>query len=41
MKTPIGVIRAYAEGMQDETDEEKRQKYSEVIISETERMSVL
>lgn len=41
MKTPIGVIRAYVEGMQDETDEEKRQKYSEVIISETERMSVL
>lgn len=41
MKTPIGVIRAYAEGIQDETDEEKRQKYSEIIISETERMSTL
>ncbi len=41
MKTPIGVIRAYAEGIQDETDEEKRQKYSEIIISETERMSKL
>ena len=41
MKTPIGVIRAYAEGIQDETDEEKRQKYSEIIISETERMSAL
>lgn len=41
MKTPIGVIRAYAEGIQDETDEEKRQKYSEIIISETERMSML
>ena len=26
MKTPIGVIRAYAEGMQDEPDEVKRQK---------------
>lgn len=41
MKTPIGVIRAYAEGIQDETDEEKRQKYSEIIISETDRMSTL
>lgn len=41
MKTPLGIIRAYAEGMQDETNEEKRQKYSEIIISETERMSAL
>ena len=41
MKTPIGVIRAYAEGIQDEADERKRQKYSEIIISETERMSIL
>ncbi len=41
MKTPIGVIRAYAEGIQDETDELKRQKYCEIIISETERMGML
>lgn len=41
MKTPLGVIRAYAEGLQDETDEDKKQKYSEVIIAETERMSSL
>ena len=41
MKTPIGVIRAYAEGIQDETDEKKRQRYSEIIISETERMGML
>ena len=41
MKTPLGVIRAYAEGLQDETDEAKRQNYSEVIIAETERMSSL
>lgn len=41
MKTPIGVIRAYAEGIQDETDEWKRQRYSEIIISETERMGML
>lgn len=41
MKTPLGIIRAYAEGLQDETDEAKRQKYSEVIMAETERMSDL
>ena len=32
MKTPLGVIRAYAEGLQDETDEAKKQKYSEIIV---------
>lgn len=41
MKTPLGVIRAYAEGLQDETDEKKWQKYTEVIIQETERMNRL
>lgn len=41
MKTPLGVIRAYAEGLQDETDEAKRQNYAQVIIAETERMSSL
>lgn len=41
MKTPLGVIRAFAEGIQDETDESTKQKYSEIIISETERMSTL
>lgn len=41
MKTPLGVIRAYAEGIMDEADDRKRQKYAEIIISETERMSTL
>ena len=41
MKTPVGVIRAYAEGIQDETDEAVRQRYTDIIISETERMSGL
>lgn len=41
MKTPLGVIRAYAEGLQDEPDGVKRQKYSDIIIAETERMSSL
>ena len=39
MKTPLGVIRAYAEGLQDETDPEKQKKYTQVIISETELMN--
>lgn len=41
MKTPLSVIRAYAEGLQDEKDEAKKQKYSEIIIAETGRMSAL
>lgn len=41
MKTPLGVIRAYAEGLQDETDDVKRKHYADVIIDETARMSDL
>ncbi len=41
MKTPLGIIRAYAEGFQDETDEKKKQKYAQVIVSEVERMNNL
>ena len=41
MKTPLGIIRAYAEGLQDETDEAKKQKYAQVIASEVERMNDL
>ena len=41
MKTPLGIIRAYAEGLQDETDEAKKQKYAQVIVSEVERMNGL
>lgn len=41
MKTPLGVIRAYAEGLQDEPDAARRQKYAEVIVDETERMNRL
>ena len=39
MKTPLGVIRAYAEGLQDTGEEEKRKQYAQVIIGETERMN--
>ncbi|CUN19342.1 Sensor histidine kinase YycG [Blautia hydrogenotrophica] len=41
MKTPLGIIRAYAEGLQEEANEAKRQKYFEIIVAETERMSNL
>ncbi len=41
MKTPLGVIRAYAEGLQDGTDGAKKQDYCKVIITETQRMSSL
>ena len=41
MKTPLGIIRAYAEGLQDEADEEKKQKYAKVIVSEVEHMNDL
>ena len=41
MKTPLGIIRAYAEGLQDEPDETKKQKYAQVIVSEAECMNDL
>ena len=41
MKTPLGIIRAYAEGLQDEPNEAKKQQYTQVILSEVERMNAL
>ncbi len=41
MKTPLGIIRAYAEGIQEETDPAKQQKYAQVIVSEVARMNDL
>ncbi|HBH3742834.1 TPA: HAMP domain-containing histidine kinase [Clostridioides difficile] len=39
MKTPLGIIRAYTEGLMDEVDEEKKNNYMNVIIEETDRMN--
>ncbi|HBG5343157.1 TPA: HAMP domain-containing histidine kinase [Clostridioides difficile] len=39
MKTPLGIIRAYTEGLMDEVDEEKKRNYMNVIIEETDRMN--
>lgn len=41
MKTPIGIIRAYAEAMENNNDFAIKEKYTKVIIEETERMSKL
>lgn len=41
MKTPLGIILAYAESLEEETEEGKRQKYARVIISEVQRMNEL
>lgn len=39
LKTPLGIIRAYAEGLRDSTDQEKQRAYTGVIIEETEKMT--
>lgn len=38
MKTPLGIIRAYTEGLREETGEEKRQHYMEAILSSVRQM---
>lgn len=38
MKTPLGLIQAYTEGLKDETDEEKREQYMVAILSAAKRM---
>lgn len=41
MKNPLGIIRAYAEGLKDETDEIKKEHYVDVILLATDRMGTL
>lgn len=38
MKTPLGLIRAYAESLSDEPDPEKQRQYRKAILDATERM---
>ena len=38
LKTPLAVIHSYTEALQERIDEEKREQYLAVILSETERM---
>lgn len=41
MKTPLGIIRAYAEGIHDEPDIHKKNAYAKIIIEETEKITDL
>lgn len=38
LKTPLAVIHSYAEGLKERIAEDKRDKYMDIILSETERM---
>ncbi len=38
LKTPLAVVHSYAEGLKEHIAEDKRDKYLDVILSETERM---
>lgn len=39
MKTPLSIVRAYVEGLKDETDEQKKSQYMDAILSATDRMN--
>lgn len=41
LKTPLAVIHSYSEGLKERIAEEKRDKYLDVILSETERMDAM
>lgn len=41
MKTPLGIIRAYAEGIDDETDVNKKDTYAKIIIEESNKITDL
>jgi len=41
LKTPLAIIRAYAEGLIDGVSEKKKDKYMNVIIEETKKMDTL
>ena len=41
MKTPLGIVRAYVEGLKEETDETKKQHYMDVILSATDHMNTM
>ena len=41
LKTPLAIIHSYAEGLREHIAEDKRDKYSDIILSETERMDAM
>jgi two-component system sensor histidine kinase VanS len=41
LKTPLGIVKGFAEGLQDEVASEKRERYLALIVNETDRMNAL
>lgn len=41
LKTPLSIVRGFAEGLKDGVVESKRERYTEVILDETEKMEEL
>lgn len=41
LKTPLGIIKGFAEGLQDGVASEKRERYLTLIVNETDRMNAL
>lgn len=41
LKTPIAALNGFAKLLSDETDEEKRKKYCEIIVRESDRLALL
>lgn len=41
LKTPLGIVKGYAEGLQDGIADEKKEQYLSYIVNETDRMNAL
>lgn len=41
LKTPLGIVKGFAEGLQDGVASDKRERYLALIVSETDRMNAL
>lgn len=41
LKTPLAVVHGYAEGLKEHIAENKRERYLDIILSETERMDAM
>jgi two-component system, OmpR family, sensor histidine kinase VanS len=41
LKTPLGIVKGFAEGLQDDVAADKRERYVQLIVTETDRMNAL
>ena len=41
LKTPLGIVKGFAEGLQDGVADDKRERYLSYIVNETDRMNAL